>query len=83
MLTIWGIEEVAIIDKTPDGWLTTVNTCFHSSLHRQALAGLQRQAFYWVHRWVLIRAESIYRARPESCVMIVPTPTRLTVGSHP
>lgn len=71
-LRIWGVVEVATVERAPNGWISRVNVCFHASLHREALAGSKRQACYWVHRWAWARAETLYRARPEACVMVVP-----------
>src|SRR5690606_15659786 len=71
-LALWGIEAVAVVERIPAGWASRVNVCFHSSLHREALAGSKRQACYWVHRWVQARAAAIHRARPEACVNVTP-----------
>lgn len=61
---------VATIEPAAPGWLSRVNVCFHESLHREALAGSKRQACYWVHRWIQVKADSIYRTRPRSCSMM-------------
>lgn len=71
-LTIWGNEAVARVEPIDSGWRTMVNVCFHESLHRGAIAGTKRQACYWVHRWAIARAEGIYMARPEACVLVRP-----------
>lgn len=71
-LTIWGMETVARVEPIDCRWRSRVNVCFHESLHRGAIAGTKRQACYWVHRWVIARAEAIYRARPEACVLVRP-----------
>lgn len=72
-LTLWGLTVVARIESSPMGWVSRVNLCFHESLHRKAIAGSKRQACHWVHRWVAAHAERLCRARPESCVLVVPT----------
>ena len=71
-LTIWNIQVVARVELLGGQWRTSVNVCFHDSLHRYALAGSKHLACYWVHRWVITRAEAIYRARPKACILVTP-----------
>lgn len=71
-LKIWGVYAVALVEPMHGGWRTRVNVCFHASLQREVMAGNKRQACYWIHRWVIPRAEAIYRARPRACVAVVP-----------
>jgi len=69
-LTIWGVTPVAEVYRIDAGWLSRVNVCFHPSLHKEGLAGSKRQACYWAQRWVQVKADAIYRARPRSCSML-------------
>ena len=71
-LTIWGSQVVAQVEPALSGWRLRVNVCFHGSLHQEAIAGTKFQACYWIHCWAIARAEAIYRARPESCVLVKP-----------
>ena len=69
-LCLWRVTAVARVEKWDGAWIATVNLCFHASLHRQAHADSELQACYWVHRWAIKNAETLYKARPEACAQL-------------